>query len=127
MKKFQTLLSPTEEWGKKLIKKLEEILTGPTTATLGAVSGDVTIDPGAADLTTLTLAGNVTLTCRAGVTGAVGYLEFRQDATGGRTVTLSGAAAPGWTMTATANRSDLLGFVYVGGQWVMIGAQDYTG
>lgn len=117
-RKFQPLLRPDVEWGRKLVAEIKEALPGATCATYGSQSGAVTLDLAASDCATLTLAGNVTLTLRPAADGTAAWLKLTQDATGGRTVALSGGVVPGWTMTATANQSDLLGFVYVGGEWV---------
>lgn len=116
--KFRSLLRPDTAWGQQLVARLEQTLPGAQSASYGTRSGAVTLDLGTADVTTLTLGGNVTLTLRPAPAGTVAWLQLTQDGTGGRTVALSGGVCPGWTMTATASKSDLLGFVYVGSQWV---------
>jgi hypothetical protein len=80
--------------------------------------GGVTVDPSAGPLVRVTLTSDIALAANAGAEdGAPFQLEFKQDATGGRTVDLTtyftnaawaGGAPP--TVTATANKLTIIVF-----------------
>ena len=81
---------------------------------------------------TVTLGGNRTLAFSNAVAGATGVLIVKQDATGGRTLTLPGSSkvvnggAGAWTPTVGANKVDILSFIYDGtNYWWTIG-KDYS-
>jgi hypothetical protein len=78
---------------------------------------------------TATLTGNCTFTMPTVTAGKSFILLLRQDATGNRTATFTGvkfnsAGAP--TITATANRLDILTFVADGTNWYGSISQGYT-
>lgn len=100
--------------------------TGKVHTTTGSYS-DLTADSDGATITfnlatsnihTVTLGGNRTLALSNPATGQVFMLRLEQDGTGTRTVTWfatikwAGGAAP--TLTTTANKADMLGFVVTG-------------
>lgn len=65
----------------------------------------------------ITLAGNTTLTFTGGVDGEKLILELKQDATGGRQITLPSnvrysVTIPGVTLSGGGNRIDKLGFMF---------------
>ena len=65
----------------------------------------------------ITLAGPTTLTFTGGVDGEKLILELKQDATGGRQITLPSnvrysVTIPGVSLSAGANRIDKIGFMY---------------
>jgi hypothetical protein len=106
-------------------QKIRQSLLGAVAVelTVGAVTR--TIYPSEADLTSITLTGNATLTLdtKRPRAGSVGFLEIIQDATGGRTVTWAnavgnaGAAAP--SPAAGANVHTIFGALYTGTHWVL--------
>lgn len=75
----------------------------------GNVTGTQTLDPSVSNGWTLTATGNITLTAVQGFTpGQFYFLDFTQDATGGRTLAVSGITVTmmngtAITPTATAN------------------------
>lgn len=84
------------------------------------VGGTATCDWGLYDEIRITLDANVTLTFTGGTDGQGCTLKLKQDATGGRTVTLPGAVRfnadiTGYTTTTTASKSDRVGFIHDAG------------
>lgn len=91
--------------------------------TLGA-SGTVNIDQRNGRVQSSTLAGALTITAIGGYTpGDEFVLVLTQDSTGGRTVTFSGAnwRVGAYTVTTTANKRDMLRFVWDGTTWSLSG------
>lgn len=81
-----------------------------------SISGAYTCDWSLYDEIRLTLTGNVTLTFSGAADGQGCTLKLKQDATGGRTVTLDANVrfnldVTAYTPTATAAKSDRLGFI----------------
>ena len=78
---------------------------------------------------TATLTGNCTFTMPTATAGKSFILLLRQDATGGRTATFTGVkfnAAGAPTITATANKMDILTFVADSTNWYGSISQGYT-
>jgi hypothetical protein len=108
---LQRAVEPTQTFLTWLVTQLKLALPGPTIAERGFVAGAITLDLSTADLTTCVLTGNVTVTLQAVPAGTTARVQFQQDGTGGRTVTIANATFPsGWTMSAGAGRKDLLEF-----------------
>ena len=96
---------------------------------IGNTSTAQTIALTSGTVQTATLTGNCTFTMPTATAGKSFILLLRQDATGNRTATFTGvkfnsAGAP--TITATANRLDILTFVAVGTNWYGSISQGYT-
>jgi len=78
---------------------------------------------------TATLTGNCTFTMPTATAGKSFILLLKQDATGSRTATFTGVkfnAAGAPTITATANKMDILTFVADGTNWYGSISQGYT-
>ena len=78
---------------------------------------------------TATLTGNCTFTMPTATAGKSFILLLKQDATGGRTATFTGVkfnAAGAPTITATANKMDILTFVADSTNWYGSISQGYT-
>jgi hypothetical protein len=111
-------------------------LTNPTitnyvesVVAIGNTSTAQTIALTSGTVQTATLTGNCTFTMPTATAGKSFILLLRQDATGNRTATFTGvkfnsAGAP--TITATANRLDILSFVADGTNWYGSISQGYT-
>ena len=89
-------------------------------------SGSVTLDFDANQNFVLTLTGNVTLANpTTEKVGQSGFIALIQDGTGSRTVTLGTdyetAAGAGLTLTATASATDLVPYVIVAANRVLLG------
>ena len=89
-------------------------------------SGSVTLDFDANQNFVLTLTGNVTLANpTTEKVGQSGFIAFIQDGTGSRTVTLGTdyetAAVAGLTLTSTASATDLVPYVIVAANRVLLG------
>ena len=89
-------------------------------------SGSVTLDFDANQNFVLTLTGNVTLANpTTEKVGQSGFIAFIQDGTGSRTVTLGtdyeSAGGSGITLTATASATDLVPYVIVAANRVLLG------
>ena len=89
-------------------------------------SGSVTLDFDANQNFVLTLTGNVTLANpTTEKVGQSGFIAFIQDGTGSRTVTLGTdyetAAGAGLTLTSTATATDLVPYVIVAANRVLLG------
>ena len=96
------------------------------TATAPSNSGSVTLDFDANQNFVLTLTGNVTLANpTTEKVGQSGFIAFIQDGTGSRTVTLGTdyetAAGAGLTLTSTASATDLVPYVIVAANRVLLG------
>jgi hypothetical protein len=96
---------------------------------IGNTSTAQTIALTSGTVQTATLTGNCTFTMPTATAGKSFILLLRQDATGNRTATFTGvkfnsAGAP--TITATANRLDILSFVADGTNWYGSISQGYT-
>lgn len=100
------------------------VLTKPTVnGSLQAITADsdgatITFDLASANIHTVTLGGNRTLALSNPSTGQCFMLRLLQDGTGSRTVTWfttikwAGGSAP--TLTTTASKADMIGFVCTG-------------
>ena len=89
-------------------------------------TGNVTLDFTANQNFVLTLTGNTTLVNPSTETvGQSGFIAFIQDGTGGRTVTLGTdyetAGAAGITLTSTASATDLVPYVVVAANRILLG------
>ena len=89
-------------------------------------SGSVTLDFDANQNFVLTLTGNVTLANPSTEkVGQSGFIAFIQDGTGSRTVTLGtdyeSAGGSGITLTSTASATDLVPYVVVASNRVLLG------
>jgi hypothetical protein len=96
---------------------------------IGDTGASKTISLTSGTVQTATLTGNCTFTMPTATAGKSFILLLRQDATGNRTATFTGvkfnsAGAP--TITATANRLDILTFVADGTNWYGSISQGYT-
>ena len=90
-------------------------------------SGSVTLDFSADQNFVLTLTGNVTLaTPSTEAVGQSGFIAFIQDGTGSRTITLGTdyetAAGAGLTLTSTASATDLVPYLVVAANRILLGA-----
>ena len=90
-------------------------------------TGSVTLDFDANQNFVLTLTGNVTLANPSTEkVGQSGFIAFIQDGTGSRTVTLGtdyeSAGGSGITLTATASATDLVPYVIVAANRVLLGS-----
>ena len=90
-------------------------------------SGSVTLDFDANQNFVLTLTGNVTLANpTTEKVGQSGFIAFIQDGTGSRTVTVGtdyeSAGGSGITLTATASATDLVPYVIVAANRVLLGS-----
>lgn len=90
-------------------------LNGYASNTDGAT---ITFNIGQANKHTVTLGGNRTLALSSVVTGQVFLIRLLQDGTGSRTVTwfsgISWAGGTAPTLTTTANKADVFGFLCTG-------------
>ena len=89
-------------------------------------TGTVTLDFSANQNFVLTLTGNVTLANPSTeAVGQSGFIAFIQDGTGSRTVALGTdyetAAAAGLTLTATASATDLVPYLVVASNRILLG------
>lgn len=81
---------------------------------------------------TLNIGGNRTLAFSNAVAGATGVLIVKQDATGGRTLTLPAGSkmvntgAGAWTPTVGASKVDILSFIYDGTNYWWTVGKDYS-
>jgi hypothetical protein len=97
---------------------------------IGDTGTSKTISLTSGTVQTATLTGNCTFTMPTATAGKSFILLLRQDATGNRTATFTpnvkfnSAGAP--TITATANRLDILSFVADGTNWYGSYSQGYT-
>jgi hypothetical protein len=116
------------------VKKLETTATGitvtgtavATTDTDTTNTGSVTLDFAAKQNFVLTLTGNVTLANpTTEQVGQSGFIAFIQDGTGSRTVALGTdyetPAAAGLTLTATASATDLVPYLVVASNRILLG------
>ena len=90
-------------------------------------SGSVTLDFSADQNFVLTLTGNVTLANPSTeAVGQSGFIAFIQDGTGSRTITLGTdyetAAGAGLTLTSTASATDLVPYLVVAANRILLGA-----
>ena len=113
------------------------IATGTTTGTFAGTvlaktdtdtsnTGSITLDFTANQNFVLTLTGNVTLANPSTEqVGQSGFIAFIQDGTGSRTVTLGTdyetAAAAGLTLTSTASATDLVPYLVVASNRILLG------
>jgi len=113
------------------------VATGTTTATFAGTvlaktdtdtsnTGSITLDFTANQNFVLTLTGNVTLANPSTEqVGQSGFIAFIQDGTGSRTVTLGTdyetAAAAGLTLTSTASATDLVPYLVVAANRILLG------
>ena len=97
-----------------------------TTNTDATNTGSVTLDFGANQNFVLTLTGAVTLANPSTEqVGQSGFITFIQDSTGGRTVALGTdyetAGGSGLTLTSTANATDIVPYVVVAANRILLG------
>ena len=90
-------------------------------------SGSITLDFSADQNFVLTLTGNVTLANPSTeAVGQSGFIAFIQDGTGSRTITLGTdyetAAGAGLTLTSTASATDLVPYLVVAANRILLGA-----
>lgn len=90
--------------------------------TLGNVTGSTTFDCTKGHYFTATLTGNITAVFNStgNIVGTEMILEFTQDATGSRTLTLpttATAAQGGLTLSTAANAIDIVKFIWDGTKW----------
>ena len=90
-------------------------------------SGTITLDFSADQNFVLTLTGNITLANPSTeAVGQSGFIAFLQDGTGSRTVTLGTdyetAAGAGLTLTTTASATDLVPYLVVAANRILLGA-----
>lgn len=114
------------EWFTRFLKgqqlvfaQIAQALSGPSCIARGTVPAAVTVKPYLADLTTLTLAGDTTVTLGVDTrAGAEGLIEVAQDATGGWAITWVNALTTP-TIAATASKRTLVGCTYNGTGWIL--------
>jgi predicted RNA-binding protein with TRAM domain len=92
-----------------------------------SATGATTLDFSTYQNFVLTLTGNVTLSNPTTETiGQTGFIVFIQDATGGRTVSLGTdyetAAAAGLTLSSTASTTDIVPYIVVASNRILLGA-----
>lgn len=89
-------------------------------------SAAITVDWNSGNVQSVTLGGNRTLAFTGGQNGGKYMLILKQDATGGRSVTWPGGVLwPGGTVptqTTAANKTDVVGFIYNGANYLGIGS-----
>ena len=93
----------------------------------GTMTGSITLDFSASQNFVLTLTGNVTLANPSTeAVGQSGFIAFIQDGTGSRTVSLGTdyetAGATGITLTTTASATDLVPYLVVASNRILLGA-----
>ena len=116
------------------VKKLETTATGATvtgtalatTDTDTSNTGNITLDFGANQNFVLTLTGNVTLdNPSTEQVGQSGFIAFIQDGSGSRTVSLGTdyetAGGQGLTLTSTASATDIVPYVVVASNRILLG------
>ena len=109
-------------------------LTGTLTAKVATTAtdtdtsntGNITLDFSANQNFVLTLTGNITLVNPSTeAVGQSGFIAFLQDSTGGRTVSLGTdyetAGAAGLTLTSTASATDLVPYLVVASNRILLG------
>lgn len=100
------------------LERIGAVLRGFSSFTvLGTV---VTVNPGMVDLTEINLDANATVTLETDHVrpGAHGWIEFTQDAVGGRAVAFVGNANAA-AVSATANKKTLIFCLFNGASWVL--------
>ena len=134
----ETMLSATQDGAVDLyhnnVKKIETTANGitvtgtavATTDTDTSNTGSVTLDFAAKQNFVLTLTGNVTLANpTTEQVGQSGFIAFIQDGTGSRTVALGTdyetPAAAGLTLTSTASATDLVPYLVVASNRILLG------
>ena len=108
----------------KLTETAGALVTGTDTDTSN--TGNVTLDFTANNNFVLTLTGNTTLVNPSTENvGQSGFIAFIQDGTGGRTITLGTdyetAGGVGITLTAAASKTDLVPYVVVAADRILLG------
>ena len=98
-----------------------------STLTDATNTGSITLDFSASQNFVLTLTGNVTLANPSTeAVGQSGFIAFIQDGTGSRTVSLGTdyetAGATGITLTTTASATDLVPYLVVASNRILLGA-----
>ena len=98
-----------------------------STLTDATNTGSITLDFSASQNFVLTLTGNVTLANPSTeAVGQSGFIAFIQDGTGSRTLSLGTdyetAAAAGITLTTTASATDLIPYLVVASNRILLGA-----
>ena len=134
----ETMLSATQDGSVDLyhnnVKKFETTANGvtvtgtaiATTDTDTTNTGSITLDFAAKQNFVLTLTGNVTLANPSTEqVGQSGFIAFIQDGTGSRTVALGTdyetPAAAGITLTSTAGATDLVPYLVVASNRILLG------
>jgi hypothetical protein len=98
----------------------------PIQSTEIATTANTTISPTGLGSVVVTLSSNTTLNINPGFSGELLRVEIKQDATGGRVVTLGttiavGLDIPSYTATTTPNARDLLQFICAGTtRWMLV-------
>ncbi len=123
------ILTSTTTTADAALPKAGGTLTGAaigSTDTDATNTGNVTLDFSANQNFVLTLTGNVTLVNPTTETaGQSGFIAFIQDGTGSRTVSLGTdyetAGAAGLTLTATASATDLVPYLVVASNRILLG------
>ncbi len=128
------ILTSTTTTANAALPKAGGTLTGTLVAKVATTAtdtdttntGNVTLDFSANQNFVLTLTGNVTLVNPTTETaGQSGFIAFIQDGTGSRTVSLGTdyetAGAAGLTLTATASATDLVPYLVVASNRILLG------
>lgn len=108
-------------WLTRQFRVLAAATKGPTCrSVLSPGATAATVYPGQFDLTPITLTANasITLDVASSRAGKLAYLELTQDASGGHTVTWTGALTSP-SISTTANKRTLLEAVHNGAGWVL--------
>ena len=111
----------------KLRTKLGATISGISAA--GSVASAATLDGSIANILSLTATGNVTVTLTGLQTGRDYSIDFTQDATGGRTLTLAGftpLVAGSFDVDPTADATTVLTFRVIRAGKVMLSAPPAT-
>lgn len=117
-------------------KPLKSILTGINSSTLqgikalGSVTGAQAFDGAAGNIISMTATGNITLTLTNLVVGKDYSIDFTQDATGGRTLTLAGFTpliAGSFDVDPAASATTVLTFRVIRAGKVMLSQPPVTG
>ena len=113
-------------WNTTLLAKIGGVVGAGYTDTDTSNSGSITLNFENNQNFVLTLTGNVTLANPSTEqVGQSGFIAFIQDGTGSRTVSLGTdyetAAAAGLTLTATASATDLVPYLVVAANRILLG------
>lgn len=127
----ETIEYEPESWAAAINDVIEEAasLGVQGISALGSVASSAALDGSAANIVSLTATGNITLTLTNLVVGKDYSIDFTQDATGGRTLTLAGftpLVAGSFDVDPTADATTVLTFRVIRAGKVMLSAPPAT-